>query len=155
MVVWLWILEIFNISLPLSLIPKINFYGFLIDPDSAWWDTSIHSSSYKILWWTFEMSVLAFIGQLQTLVLIGLRPCPIWSIWSIWSQCSDLIKLCLRLHLVSSADTPSFKWQIKAVLQGVPKKRTFTMLLEPQCTGSITICRHPLCLEIDFLVVSC
>ena len=39
-------------------------------------------------------------------------------------------------------------------VQGVPKKRTFRMLLEPQCTGSITICRQPLCLEIDFLVVS-
>ena len=36
----------------------------------------------------------------------------------------------------------------------VPKKRTFRMLLEPQCTGSITICRHLLCLEVDFLVVS-
>ena len=34
------------------------------------------------------------------------------------------------------------------------KERTFRMLLEPQCTGSITICRHPLCLEFDFLVVS-
>ena len=32
-------------------------------------------------------------------------------------------------------------------------KRTFRML-EPHCTGSNTICRHPLCLEIDFLVVS-
>ena len=29
-------------------------------------------------------------------------------------------------------------------------KRTFRMLLEPHCTGSNTICRHPLCLEIDF-----
>ena len=36
----------------------------------------------------------------------------------------------------------------------VPKKRIFRMLLGPQCTGSITIYRHPLCLEIDFLVVS-
>ena len=34
------------------------------------------------------------------------------------------------------------------------KKRNFRMLLEPQCTGSITIGRHPLSLEIDFLVVS-
>ena len=33
-------------------------------------------------------------------------------------------------------------------------KRTFRMLLEPQCTGSITSSRHPLCLEINFLVVS-
>ena len=40
------------------------------------------------------------------------------------------------------------------VMQGVPKKCTFRMLLEPQCIGSITICRHPLCLEIDFLVVT-
>ena len=39
-------------------------------------------------------------------------------------------------------------------IQGVPKKRTFRMVLEPQCTGSITICWQPLCLEIDFLVVS-
>ena len=38
---------------------------------------------------------------------------------------------------------------------GCPKKkRTFRMLLEPQCTGSITICRHTLCQEDDFLVVS-
>ena len=35
-----------------------------------------------------------------------------------------------------------------------PKKRIFRVLLEPECTGSITICRHPLCLEIDFLVIS-
>ena len=34
------------------------------------------------------------------------------------------------------------------------KERTFRMLLKPQCAGSITICRHPLCLEFDFLVVS-
>ena len=34
------------------------------------------------------------------------------------------------------------------------KKRTFRMLLKPQCTGSITRSRHPLCLEINFLVVS-
>ena len=39
-------------------------------------------------------------------------------------------------------------------IQGVPKKRTFIMLLEPQCTGSITSSRLPLCLEINFLVVS-
>ena len=40
------------------------------------------------------------------------------------------------------------------VLQSVPKKRTFRMLLEPQCTGSITSSRPPLCLEINFSVVS-
>ena len=40
------------------------------------------------------------------------------------------------------------------VYRGCPKKRTFRMLLEPQCTGSITTSRHPLCLEIVFLVVS-
>ena len=35
------------------------------------------------------------------------------------------------------------------------KKNTFIMLLQPQCTGSITSSRrHPLCLEISFLVVS-
>ena len=39
-------------------------------------------------------------------------------------------------------------------IQGVPKKCTFRMLLEPQCTGSITSSRHPLCLGINFLVVS-
>ena len=39
-------------------------------------------------------------------------------------------------------------------VQGVSKKRTFRKLLEPQCTGSITSSRHPLCLEINFLVVS-
>ena len=33
------------------------------------------------------------------------------------------------------------------------KKCTFRMLLEPQCTGSITSSRHPFCLEINFLVV--
>ena len=38
---------------------------------------------------------------------------------------------------------------------GCPKKRTFRMLLEPQCTGSNTSNRHPLCMEINFLVVSC
>ena len=36
-------------------------------------------------------------------------------------------------------------------VQGVPKKRTFRMLLEPQCTGLITSSRHPLCLGINFL----
>ena len=41
------------------------------------------------------------------------------------------------------------------IIQGVPKKRTFRMLLEPQCTGSITSSRNPFCrLEINFLVVS-
>ena len=30
---------------------------------------------------------------------------------------------------------------------GCPKKRTFRILLEPQCSGSITSSRHPLCLE--------
>ena len=41
-------------------------------------------------------------------------------------------------------------------IQSVPKKRTFRMLLEPQCssTGSITSSWHPLCLEINFLFVS-
>ena len=28
---------------------------------------------------------------------------------------------------------------MKMIIQGVPKKRTFRMLLKPQCTGSITI----------------
>ena len=32
----------------------------------------------------------------------------------------------------------------------LPKRRTFRMLLEPQCTGSITRTRHSLCLEINF-----
>ena len=40
------------------------------------------------------------------------------------------------------------------VCTGVPKKRTFRMLLEPRCTGSITSSRHPLRLEINFLVFS-
>ena len=35
----------------------------------------------------------------------------------------------------------------------VSQKNTFIMLLEPQCTGSITS-RLPLCLEINVLVVS-
>ena len=39
-------------------------------------------------------------------------------------------------------------------IQGVPKKRTFGILLEQQCSGSITSSRHPLCLEINFFVVS-
>ena len=39
-------------------------------------------------------------------------------------------------------------------IQGVPKKCTFRMLLEPEYTGSITSSWHPLCLEMNFLVVS-
>ena len=35
-------------------------------------------------------------------------------------------------------------------LQGVPKKRTFRMLLKPQCTGSIKSSRNPLCLAINW-----
>ena len=35
-------------------------------------------------------------------------------------------------------------------IQGVPKKDTNRMLLEPWCTGSITSGRHPMCLEIVF-----
>ena len=33
------------------------------------------------------------------------------------------------------------------------KKRTFRMLLEPQCTGSIISSQHPIGLEMIFLVV--
>ena len=44
--------------------------------------------------------------------------------------------------------------EIEKASTGCPKKRTFRMLLEPQSAGSITIFRHRLCLEIDFLVVS-
>ena len=41
------------------------------------------------------------------------------------------------------------------ILQGVPRKKlSFRMLLELQCTGSITCSWQPLCLEINFLVVS-
>ena len=49
-----------------------------------------------------------------------------------------------------------YEWSRKDCLGTIKKtyrvsqKRTFRMLLGPQCTGSITICRHPLCLEIDF-----
>ena len=50
-------------------------------------------------------------------------------------------------------DSNSFARKLPPLLQGVPKKRTLRMLLEAQCTGSITSNRHPLCLEI-FLVVS-
>ena len=35
-----------------------------------------------------------------------------------------------------------------------PKKTTFRMLLEPQCTGSIRSSQHPMCLEINFSLVS-
>ena len=64
-------------------------------------------------------------------------------------------------HILLTRDA---EWQSKCFkvqtdvsnVQGVPKKRTFRMLWEPQCqcTGSITSNRHPLCLEINFLVVS-
>ena len=37
-------------------------------------------------------------------------------------------------------------------VQGVPKKGTNRMLLEPRCTGSITRSRHPLGLENVFLL---
>ena len=37
-------------------------------------------------------------------------------------------------------------------IQGVPKKGPNRMLLEPQCTGSITSSRHPLGLENVFLL---
>ena len=46
------------------------------------------------------------------------------------------------------------EYLVKQVTTGCPKKRTFTMLLEPQCTGSIASSQHPLCLEINLLVVS-
>ena len=44
----------------------------------------------------------------------------------------------------------AIEWAINYGMQGVPKKRTFRMLLEPHCTDSITSSRHLLCLEINF-----
>ena len=43
---------------------------------------------------------------------------------------------------------------LQNVTTGCPKKRTFKMPLEPQCTGSIRSSQHPMCLEINFSVVS-
>ena len=60
------------------------------------------------------------------------------------SQTIFCLRLYLSCHIVVMIRSPT----------ECPKKRTFRIMLEPQCTGSITICRHPLCLEIDFLVVS-
>ena len=37
---------------------------------------------------------------------------------------------------------------------GCPKKRTFIMLLEPQCTGSITSSRHPFVFVFEFVFES-
>ena len=41
-----------------------------------------------------------------------------------------------------------------SVYTGCPKKRTFKMLLDPQCTDSTTSGGRPLCLDVKFLVVS-
>ena len=59
-----------------------------------------------------------------------------------------------KSHVKTKKHYRSFTLHQHYIVQGVPKKRTFRMLLEPQCTGSITSSRHPLCLEIDYLVVS-
>ena len=59
-----------------------------------------------------------------------------------------------RLHCAVCLDIICHSNILDTLIQGFPKKRTFRMLLEPLCTGSITSGRHPLCLEINFLVVS-
>ena len=58
-----------------------------------------------------------------------------------WQMCRRLWFACYGLKL---------EWYT-----GCPKKTHFQIaeLKEPQDTGSITICRHRLCLEVDFFVV--
>ena len=61
--------------------------------------------------------------------------------------------LIFAMYIVYVCDfTLHFEWYIIIInyIQGIPKKRTFRMLLEPQCAGSITSSRHPLVSENQF-----
>ena len=62
------------------------------------------------------------------------------------NEIEDILK---KLKYLSFRDVGSILYVIPKdiQIQGVPKKSTFRMPFEPQCTGSITSSRHPLCLE--------
>ena len=72
-----------------------------------------------------------------------------------WASIGVLSSLCPWNVVISDLSSGVLcKYHHTTYTRCPQKKRAFRMLLEPQCTGSITICQYPLCLEIDFLVVS-